>query len=186
MRPILWEIGPVRIHAYGFFLALAFLVATRLTTRLGKEQGISSDFVIDLALVACITSLIGARIALYRTRITGSSARSSVFPKVTILHGGLYLLWLALVLSPSGLTWQVAFWFSHMLWEPHRQIGCLLNCWLSNQLAFGLCGGFGRSTEASDSDLEAVLDVLLTPVYRRRDMTVSGHQLYQFYSFRFL
>ena len=59
MRPILWEIGPVRIHAYGFFLALAFLVATRLTTRLGKEQGISSDFVMDLALVACITSLIG-------------------------------------------------------------------------------------------------------------------------------
>ncbi len=62
LRPILWQIGPIRVYSYGFFLALAFLVSTGLTARRAKAQGIEPDHVVDLALVSCIASLIGARL----------------------------------------------------------------------------------------------------------------------------
>ncbi|NLA58538.1 MAG: prolipoprotein diacylglyceryl transferase [Firmicutes bacterium] len=62
MHPILWQIGPLKIYAYGLFLAAAFAVGTYLTAKNAKQHGIAVDFILDLALAVCAAALIGARI----------------------------------------------------------------------------------------------------------------------------
>ncbi|NLJ85060.1 MAG: prolipoprotein diacylglyceryl transferase [Firmicutes bacterium] len=182
MRPILWEIGPVRIHAYGFFLALAFLVATRLTTRLGKEQGISSDFVMDLALVACITSLIGARIGFVLLELPYYRAHPQEIIRFSegglSFHGGLILgvvvgIWFCR--RRGANPWQVADLVAPAvaLGTGIARIGCLLNgcCYgYPTNSPFGMAVALGDPTLRHPTQIyEAVLDVLLfTYLYRRR------------------
>ncbi len=65
MHPILFHIPlpgrSVPYHAYGFFLAVAFLFGIAIAVREGKKQGIPSNQVITLAVIAVITSLLGSR-----------------------------------------------------------------------------------------------------------------------------
>lgn len=62
MHPILGKVFGLQIYGYGTALALAFLVAVVLASFLGKKRGFSPDFIIDLAIVACIGGLLGARL----------------------------------------------------------------------------------------------------------------------------
>ncbi|MBD3334518.1 MAG: prolipoprotein diacylglyceryl transferase [Candidatus Eisenbacteria bacterium] len=62
MQPILWQIGPIKIHAYGLCLALAFLIGGWLTTRRGERHGLGEREMTNYITVVLISSLIGARI----------------------------------------------------------------------------------------------------------------------------
>ncbi len=66
MNPILFEVpwfsGPVPYHAYGFFLALAFLLGMSLTVREGRKQGVQPDHVVALCFLCIVTSLAGSRL----------------------------------------------------------------------------------------------------------------------------
>ncbi|HHV93686.1 MAG TPA: prolipoprotein diacylglyceryl transferase [Firmicutes bacterium] len=62
MNPVLWQIGPVTVYSYGFFLAAGFAAGTYLTAKTAQRCGIAADFVWDLALVVCAAALLGARI----------------------------------------------------------------------------------------------------------------------------
>jgi phosphatidylglycerol---prolipoprotein diacylglyceryl transferase len=66
MNPILFEVpwfsGPVPYHAYGFFLAMAFLMGMSLTVREGRKQGVQPDHVVALCFIAIVTSLAGSRL----------------------------------------------------------------------------------------------------------------------------
>lgn len=50
MYPILFQLGPVTIYSYGFFLALAYLAATYILWREGKKQGFQEEKLIDLSI----------------------------------------------------------------------------------------------------------------------------------------
>lgn len=54
--------GPLNIHAYGVFLALAFLSGMTLAAREARQYGIKSETVIDMMIYIIICSIIGARI----------------------------------------------------------------------------------------------------------------------------
>ena len=66
VQPILFHIplpsGPVPYGAYGFFLALAFIVGFLWSIREGRKQGLPSDRVVQAGFVCCITSIIGSRL----------------------------------------------------------------------------------------------------------------------------
>ncbi len=61
MYPILFKIGPLEVHAYGFFLALAFLVGILLSLRYVKKEGLDPQIVLDLAIYTIIAAIAGSR-----------------------------------------------------------------------------------------------------------------------------
>lgn len=61
-NPILLTAGPVQLHWYGVSLALALLGGVLLALRLGKRAGMQAETIIDLAFVASLCAIAGARI----------------------------------------------------------------------------------------------------------------------------
>ena len=174
MRPILWQIGPVQIYGYGFFLALAFLVGTYITARQGKAHGLNSDHVVDLALVACISSLIGARLGFVLLELPYYRVHPAEIIRLEegglSFHGGLIV----------GVA--VGIWFCHRrginpwkmadlvapavaLGTAIARMGCLLNgcCYgYVTDLPIGMPAALGDPSLRHPTQIyEAVLDMIL-------------------------
>ncbi|MDO8592212.1 MAG: prolipoprotein diacylglyceryl transferase [bacterium] len=60
--PILFAIGPIQIHWYGFFIMAGALAAIAVAFFLAKKQNLKTDAIIDLAFWLIIFGLIGARL----------------------------------------------------------------------------------------------------------------------------
>ncbi|MBN2010321.1 prolipoprotein diacylglyceryl transferase [candidate division KSB1 bacterium] len=61
MHPVLFKIGPLEIHSYGFMLAISFLLGIFLAMHRAKKQGIDPGFIMDLAVVIVVSAILGAR-----------------------------------------------------------------------------------------------------------------------------
>src|SRR5260370_950501 len=61
MHSILFHIGPLPIYSYGFMLMLAFLAATGVAARLGRQRGIQPESIFDLTAFILVSAVIGAR-----------------------------------------------------------------------------------------------------------------------------
>jgi len=61
MKPVLFTIGKYNVYAFGFFLALAFILSTFFVWKLAKEE-FKEDEYLDIFLYTAITSLIVARV----------------------------------------------------------------------------------------------------------------------------
>jgi phosphatidylglycerol:prolipoprotein diacylglycerol transferase len=61
-NPVLFSIGAVELHWYGLSLALALLAGVYLAQHLGKRVGISKEKIVDLAFVATLCAIVGARL----------------------------------------------------------------------------------------------------------------------------
>lgn len=61
MHPTLFQIGPVTIYSYGFFLAVGYLLATYIFWREGKRQGYSEEKLIDFSVATLIAAILGGR-----------------------------------------------------------------------------------------------------------------------------
>ena len=64
MHPVLFSLGGIELRVYGFLTALSFLTAIYFASILSKRVGYKKDEILDLGLVAIVSSVIGAR-ALY-------------------------------------------------------------------------------------------------------------------------
>ncbi len=62
MLPVLFKLGPVSVYAWGFSLSVAILLGTLISIRLARCIGISSDKLLDLAIVLVIGGVVGARL----------------------------------------------------------------------------------------------------------------------------
>ncbi|MDD2201516.1 MAG: prolipoprotein diacylglyceryl transferase [Firmicutes bacterium] len=62
MYPILFHVGKFPVYSWGTSLAVAFVVSALYAVWQGKKKGIDPDDIIDLALYACIASILGGRI----------------------------------------------------------------------------------------------------------------------------
>lgn len=62
MRPILFEVFGVPVYSYGFALALAFAVSTAAAALASRRHGIYPVHVIDLGMITCVSSIVGARL----------------------------------------------------------------------------------------------------------------------------
>ncbi len=62
MHPLLFEIGPIQIRTYGVLLSLAFLTGVWLAARRGRDRGVASSFIYDLAIVIILSAIAGSRV----------------------------------------------------------------------------------------------------------------------------
>ncbi len=62
MKPILLELGPLKVHAYGLGLALGFLFGSLWMSRRGRPLGFRDDEMMRLAWWVLASALIGARL----------------------------------------------------------------------------------------------------------------------------
>lgn len=62
MRPTLFHIGSVDVHAYGFLIALGVLVGVILAVRRGRSVGIETGHTLDLTFYAVIVGMLGSRL----------------------------------------------------------------------------------------------------------------------------
>jgi len=61
MHPVLFKIGAFEMRAYGFALAVSFLLGIYLAVRRGRKRGIDPEKIMDLSVVIILASIIGAR-----------------------------------------------------------------------------------------------------------------------------
>lgn len=61
MHPILFKFGKITIYTYGFFVALAFLVAIFVAKYEARRLGESDEKIMDLAFWVLIAAIIGSR-----------------------------------------------------------------------------------------------------------------------------
>ena len=62
MHPILFEIGSLKIHTYGVFVALGFLTAIALAMRQAGREGEDPAKIMDLAFYVIIAAIAGSRL----------------------------------------------------------------------------------------------------------------------------
>src|SRR4030042_1321874 len=62
MLPVLFKIGPVTIYSFGFFLTVAYFVATFILWREGKRQGYNEEKLLDLSVISLIAAILGGRV----------------------------------------------------------------------------------------------------------------------------
>ncbi len=61
MHPVLFEIGWFKLHSYGLFLALAFLIGIYVAVKRAEKSGINPNLIMDISMIIIISSLIGSR-----------------------------------------------------------------------------------------------------------------------------
>ncbi len=62
MRPILFQLGPIPVHAYGTFLVFGFLIGLWRATKVCEKRGIPSSQVVDACVLMLISGIIGCRL----------------------------------------------------------------------------------------------------------------------------
>ncbi len=62
MHPQLFSIGPFTLHTYGLFVALGFLLGLWVATKLGRQQGISPQQVLDMGFIILFSAVLGSRL----------------------------------------------------------------------------------------------------------------------------
>ena len=62
MHPVLIDLGFIQIRSYGFFFALAYIIAISFGLYRRKRFGLSQDNIIDIAIYIMIGSVIGAKL----------------------------------------------------------------------------------------------------------------------------
>ncbi len=62
MKPVLFNIGPLPISAFGLFLLLAFWLGISMARRRSAAVGIDSNTMLDVALYMIIAGIVGGRI----------------------------------------------------------------------------------------------------------------------------
>ncbi len=61
MHRTLFDLGPVQIHSYGFFLALSFAIGIWMAGTRAERRGIPAERITDVSLVIIVATVIGAR-----------------------------------------------------------------------------------------------------------------------------
>ena len=62
MIPVLFEIGPFKLHSFGLMMALSFLAATLLAARRFRRMGLDPDRASELGLGAMVGGVLGAKV----------------------------------------------------------------------------------------------------------------------------
>ncbi|MBU0951486.1 MAG: prolipoprotein diacylglyceryl transferase [Elusimicrobia bacterium] len=89
MCPELFNLGPLSIKTYGFFVALGFAAAIYYLSRQAAKQALSVETILDLGLYILLSGLIGAR-AIY-VALNWGFYRSNLLEIFFIWSGGLVL-----------------------------------------------------------------------------------------------
>jgi phosphatidylglycerol:prolipoprotein diacylglycerol transferase len=155
MHPTICQIGPFTIYSYGLMLVVAFITSLTLLTRKAKIDKVDTDIIFNLAFLAFIFGIIGAR-ALYVVQ-NSSYYLKNPFEIIMLQHGGLSWFGGLIFGSISGAVYlktkkmPVLKTFDLIapfvvLAQAIGRIGCLLN-----GCCFGKVSGSGLYFKAHDA-----------------------------------
>jgi phosphatidylglycerol:prolipoprotein diacylglycerol transferase len=134
MHPILFKIGPLTIHSYGFFMALGVAFGIGFLYRQSRRQGLDAGRMIDAAFYIMIASLVGAKLVLF----IGNMSYYLANPKE--------LLWIARSggVFQGGLAFGVLFalWYFRKYKLPTWKIADIASVALAIGHGFGRIGCF--------------------------------------------
>ncbi len=192
MRPVLFNLGPLAVYSWGFFLDLAVAAGVVVAVIEGRRRGVSATEVLNLSLFATLAGLVGARF-LY-VLVEWPAYRADPAGAFSIFEGGLSLYG-ALLGGAAIVFWSARrrgrpFFMYLDLLAPGMalgsaigRVGCTLRGCCYGHLTAGVFGGawggaWGLTTPLADGlrfpaqPLEAFLDLaifatLLLPVFRR-------------------
>lgn len=89
MHPIAIELGPLTIHWYGIFIALAFIAGVWTASRRGLRDGINPEWISDLAVWLLLGGIVGARLLHVITYWESDFANRPLWEVFAIWKGGL-------------------------------------------------------------------------------------------------
>jgi len=87
MYPLLFNIGPIPIHTYGFMIAIGFLTAVSVIKRLSIRSGLDVDRTLDLCFWTLLVGFLGCRILFIITRF--SYFMADPISMIKVWEGGL-------------------------------------------------------------------------------------------------
>ncbi len=87
MFPILFKIGPLTIHTYGFFMAVGFLAGMGIVFREAGRQGIDPERVLDLCFYCLLAAVASSRVPY--VIFNWPEFQKNLWEIVRIWHGGL-------------------------------------------------------------------------------------------------
>lgn len=90
MYPVLLKLGVLEVHAYGFFLACAFLLGIGLALYYARREGIDQAVIFDLAIYVILAAIVGSR--LFYVLGQWDYFRGHLLEAVMVQKGGLIFL----------------------------------------------------------------------------------------------
>jgi phosphatidylglycerol:prolipoprotein diacylglycerol transferase len=137
MHGTLLEVGPLSLHAYGFFLAVSFLVGIELVAWRARREGLAIDNQItNLGIIALVTSILGARVGYLLSHFSEYSG--DLLGVLRVWEGGLSMFG-GVILAVLVCVWylrlkRLPVWriadhvaFALALGLAVTRIGCFLN-----------------------------------------------------------
>jgi phosphatidylglycerol:prolipoprotein diacylglycerol transferase len=161
MQPVLWQIGPLKIHAYGLFLAIAFLFAGWLTGHRGRPHNLAEREMTNYVTLILIVSLIGARLYYvlgHPDRFAGRWGELiEIWKGGLVLHGGILAGVIVSFLYARRVGWRIGVLADVVapglaFGEAIGRIGCFLNGCCYGSPTSSVCGiSFPEGTAAHDA-----------------------------------
>ena len=149
MHRILFQIGNLKVYAWGTFVGLGFIIGLLYTTFIAEKRGIKKDDVVDIALSLLISGIVGARVAFVIAN--WKLFKDNPLKIFYIQEGGMVLYGTILFGIITGYivvkVKKLDFWKLADLFAPGialgiaiGRIGCFLNgcCWGKVSYKFGL------------------------------------------------
>ena len=144
MHPILFELGSLKLHAYGAMLAFSFFLGILLAARRARARGVNPDLVFDTSLVIVFASILGSRLMYV---LFHRSEMQTWIDLVAVWRGGLTMYGGVLAAMGAALVYLrrrgVAFLRMADIMSPSLGLGLMLTrvgCFLN-----GCC--YGKPTE---------------------------------------
>ncbi len=142
MFPRLLQLGPFSLYSYGLLVAVAFLVALLIASRLARRSGLDPDRVTNLGVAVAIAGIVGAKVLLLASDFSYYSRNpGQIFSLATLQAGGVFFGGLLAALATA--VWYMRRWtlpalrtadvFAPALALGHAigRLGCFLAgcCW---------------------------------------------------------
>jgi len=144
MSPILFRLGSLNIYAYGFFLALGFIVGLIFAVLKAKKEGVPFEHVANLFFYTVLSAIFGSRLLFILVNL--DLYRQNPLQMFKVWEGGLVFyggLILAVGVSIWYMRWhRLPFWKLADLFSPSIAIGLFfgrLGCFFA-----GCC--YGKET----------------------------------------
>jgi phosphatidylglycerol:prolipoprotein diacylglycerol transferase len=128
MVPILFRLGGFTVNAYGFFIAVGFIVGFVIAIRTARAKGIPFERVVDLFFYTLLSSILGSRILFVLTEFDffrkNPSKILNIWEGGLVFYGGLILA--TAVSAVYMKRHRMPFWKMADLFSPPIALGLFL------------------------------------------------------------